>query len=475
MTFKIVPVIMAGGNGTRLWPLSRSQYPKQFLALGKQGESLFQATLNRLKNLDCLAPILICNEDHRFLAAEQLREINISGSIILEPEGRNTAPAITLAALQILDQIEEVEQENIIMLVLAADHYIEDESAFEQAVLDAVDLAVQNYLVTFGIVPTKPETGYGYIQKGELIGQGNRVAHFVEKPNKIQAEKYLEAGCFLWNSGMFVFKVKGFLEEMNLYASDILETCKVAISDSKKDMDFIRVNKDKFSLCRSESIDYAVMEKTQRAAVVPLDAKWSDIGSWSALWEIQKHDDCGNAIKGDVICLDSSNNYINAEHRLVTVLGLEDLIIVETKDAILITDKDHVQDVKKIVEKIKQQERTEHLSHREVYRPWGKYDSIDSSERYQVKRITVKPGEKLSVQMHHHRSEHWIVVSGTAKVYKGQEQLLLTENQSIYIPVGEIHALENPGRISLELIEVQSGAYLGEDDIVRFEDLYGRN
>lgn len=475
MTFKIVPVIMAGGNGTRLWPLSRSQYPKQFLALGEQGESLLQATINRLKDLDCLAPILICNEEHRFLAAEQLREINISGSIILEPEGKNTAPAITLAALQIIDQIEEAEQENVIMLVLAADHYIEDESAFEQAIFNAVDLAVQNYLVTFGIVPTKPETGYGYIQKGELIGKGNRVANFVEKPNKIQAEKYLEAGCFLWNSGMFVFKVNLFLEEMSLYASDILENCKVAISDSKKDMDFIRVNKDKFSLCRSESIDYAVMEKTQRAAVVPLDAKWSDIGSWSALWEIQKHDDFGNAIKGDVICLDSSNNYINAEHRLVTVLGLEDLIIVETKDAVLITDKDHVQDVKKVVEKIKLQERTEHLSHREVYRPWGKYDSIDSSERYQVKRITVKPGEKLSVQMHHHRSEHWIVVSGTAKVYKGQEQLLLTENQSVYIPVGEIHALENPGRIPLKLIEVQSGAYLGEDDIVRFEDRYGRN
>lgn len=474
MTFKIVPVIMAGGNGTRLWPLSRIQYPKQFLALGEKGKSLFQATINRLKDLDCLAPILICNEEHRFLAAEQLREINISGSIILEPEGKNTAPAITLAALQIIDQIDEAEQENVIMLVLAADHHLEDESAFEQAIFNAVDLAVQNYLVTFGIVPTKPETGYGYIQKGELIGKGNRVANFVEKPNKIQAKKYLEAGCFLWNSGMFVFKVNRFLEEMSLYASDILETCKVAINDSKKDMDFIRVNKDKFSLCRSESIDYAVMEKTQRAAVVPLDAKWSDIGSWSALWEIQKHDDFGNAIKGDVICLDSSNNYINAEHRLVTVLGLEDLIIVETKDAILITDKDHVQDVKKVVEKIKLQERTEHLSHREVYRPWGKYDSIDSSERYQVKRITVKSGEKLSVQMHHHRSEHWIVVSGTAKVYKGQEQLLLTENQSVYIPVGEVHALENPGRIPLELIEVQSGAYLGEDDIVRFEDRYGR-
>lgn len=475
MTFKIVPVIMAGGNGTRLWPLSRSQYPKQFLALGEQGESLLQATLNRLKDLDCLPPILICNEEHRFLAAEQLREINISGSIILEPEGKNTAPAITLAALQILDQIEEAEQENIIMLVLAADHYIEEQSAFEQAIFNAVDLAIQNYLVTFGIVPTKPETGYGYIQKGELIGQGNLVANFVEKPNKIQAEKYLEKGSFLWNSGMFVFKVNCFLQEMSLYASDILETCKVAISDSKKDMDFIRVSKDKFSLCRSESIDYAVMEKTQKAAVVPLDAKWSDIGSWSALWEIQKHDDCGNAIKGDVICLDSNNNYINAEHRLVTVLGLDDLIIVETKDAILITDKDHVQDVKKVVEKIKLQERTEHLSHREVYRPWGKYDSIDASERYQVKRITVKPGEKLSVQMHHHRSEHWIIVSGTAKVCKGQEQLLLTENQSVYIPVGEIHALENPGKIPLELIEVQSGAYLGEDDIVRFDDRYGRN
>ncbi|PPB85793.1 mannose-1-phosphate guanylyltransferase/mannose-6-phosphate isomerase [Acinetobacter soli] len=471
MTTKILPVIMAGGSGTRLWPLSRTQYPKQFLKLSPDGYTLLQATLLRLKNLDCADPILICNEEHRFLAAEQMREIGITAKIILEPEGRNTAPAITLAALY---QTQQAKDSDTIMLVLAADHVITEQAQFEHSIMQALELAKHDKLVTFGIVPTHAETGYGYIEKGNAALNGFQVQRFVEKPDAATAEQYLESKKFLWNSGMFMFKADVYLNELQKYAQDIYSSCVASMQDIKADLDFVRIDKKAFKQCRSESIDYAVMEQTQDAVVVPLDANWNDVGSWSALWDIQNKDDQGNVIQGDVITVKSQNNYVYSESRLVSLLGVDNLVVIETKDAILVADKSKVQDIKKIVETIKEQGRTEHFCHREVYRPWGKYDSIDHAERYQVKRITVKPGQKLSIQMHHHRSEHWIVVNGTAKIHKGKESFLLTENQSTYIPLGEIHALENPGKVQLELIEVQSGSYLGEDDIVRFEDLYGR-
>ncbi|KAA8732053.1 mannose-1-phosphate guanylyltransferase/mannose-6-phosphate isomerase [Acinetobacter qingfengensis] len=470
MTKKILPVIMAGGSGTRLWPLSRTQYPKQFLKLSPDGYTLLQSTLLRLKNLDCADPILICNEEHRFLAAEQMREIGIQAKIILEPEGKNTAPAITLAAFY----QTQLNSPDTILLVLAADHVITQQENFEHSIQQAIQLAEQNKLVTFGIVPTHAETGYGYIEKGAIELTGFKVQRFVEKPNVTTAQEYLDSEKFLWNSGMFMFKADVYLNELKKYAQDIYTSCQTAIQDTKSDLDFIRIDKDAFSQCRSESIDYAVMEQTHDAVVVPLDANWNDVGSWSALWDIQSKDSQGNVLHGDVITVNSQNNYIHGESRLVSLLGVDNLVVIETKDAVLVADKNKVQDIKKIVETLKQQDRTEHYCHREVYRPWGKYDSIDHADRYQVKRITVKPGQKLSIQMHHHRSEHWIVVSGTAKIHKGKESFLLTENQSTYIPLGEIHALENPGKVPLELIEVQSGSYLGEDDIVRFEDIYGR-
>lgn len=469
MTAKIVPVIMAGGSGTRLWPLSRAQHPKQFLKLSPDGYTLLQATLLRLKNLSCEEPILICNEEHRFLAAEQMREIGISAKIILEPEGKNTAPAVALAAAY-----QNKKDKDSILLVLAADHVIQNQTAFEQGIHQAIELANNNKLVTFGIVPTHAETGYGYIEKGTEVLSGYSVKKFVEKPSLDVAEQYLASGLFLWNSGMFMFKTGIFLEQLSQHAHDIYETCEKSIEDTTLDLDFIRINAEIFSQCRSDSIDYAVMEKTQDAVVIPLDAAWSDVGSWSALWDIQNKDEHGNVLHGDVISIDSKNSYCHSNNKLVSLLGVENIIVIETKDAVLVADKSKVQDIKKIVESLKKENRTEHFNHREVYRPWGKYDSIDHSSRYQVKRITVKPGEKLSIQMHHHRSEHWIVVSGTAKIHKGKESFLLTENQSTYIPLGEIHALENPGKLPLELIEVQSGSYLGEDDIVRFEDIYGR-
>ncbi|WP_151829430.1 mannose-1-phosphate guanylyltransferase/mannose-6-phosphate isomerase [Acinetobacter ursingii] len=471
MTAQISPIIMAGGNGTRLWPLSRTQYPKQFLKLSPDGYTLLQATLLRLKSLNCAEPILICNEEHRFLAAEQMREIGVSGKIILEPEGKNTAPAIALAALY---HSKCIDNQNAIMLVLAADHVITNQSQLEQSIAQAIELAKLNKLVTFGIVPSHAETGYGYIEKGQKELNGFVVERFVEKPDTVTAQQYLDCKRFLWNSGMFMFKADLYLKELRQYASDIYETCVTSMQRIRTDLDFIRIDKEAFKACRSESIDYAVMEQTKDAVVVPLDADWSDVGSWSALWNIQNKDAQNNVIQGDVITVNSQHNYIYSENRLVSMLGVDNLVVIETKDAVLVAHKDKVQDIKKIVETLKQENRTEHFCHREVYRPWGKYDSIDQADRYQVKRITVKPGQKLSIQMHHHRSEHWIVVSGTAKIHKGKESFLLTENQSTYIPLGEIHALENPGKVALELIEVQSGSYLGEDDIVRFEDIYGR-
>ena len=468
----ILPVIMAGGNGSRLWPLSRELYPKQFLTVS--GElSMLQQTVARLTGMEHHAPLLICNEEHRFIAAEQIRLGGFAHSgIILEPVGRNTAPAIALAALQALKNAEQ--DEDPILLVLAADHLIEDTSAFQTSVRKALPFAKDGKLVTFGIVPTEPETGYGYIKAGQTQGDAFKVAQFVEKPDLSTAQCYLASGDYYWNSGMFLFKASRYLEELKKYSPEILLACEASMQESSADMDFVRVNIEAFQRCPDDSIDYAVMEKTDSSMVIPMDAGWSDVGSWSALWEVSEKDENNNVIKGDVISVNSVNNYLHSNNKLIAVVGIDNLVVVETKDAILVAHKEQVQDVKMIVNHLKALGRTEHKIHRVVYRPWGKYDSLDIGSRDQVKRITVKPGAKLSLQMHHHRAEHWIVVSGTAKVTNGDKTILLTENESTYIPIGQVHALENPGVLPLELIEVQSGSYLGEDDIVRFEDRYGR-
>jgi mannose-1-phosphate guanylyltransferase/mannose-6-phosphate isomerase len=470
----IIPVILSGGSGSRLWPLSRSLRPKQFLSLtGK--ESLFQLTLERLRALNAngeLAPIVVANDDHRFLVAEQCHEINVHPSkLILEPIARNTAPAIAVAAIAAMEQGADP-----LLLVLPSDHLFANPRAFIDAVGVAKAEALKGALVTFGILPDYPETGYGYIRAdGAFVnGKAMAVGQFVEKPNAELAQQYVASGNYAWNSGMFLFKASTLLAELAHYDSVMLDACKTAWQASKVDLDFTRLDKDAFAKCPSQSIDYAVMEKTQKAVVVPLDAGWNDVGAWSSVWQVQKQDHAGNATRGDVMLENAKNSYVHADHRLVTLLGVEDLIVVETSDAVLVASKNASQDVKKIVDRLKQAKRTEADLHREVFRPWGSYDSIDIGQRYQVKRITVKPGAKLSVQMHHHRAEHWIVVSGTAKVRIGDQEQMLTENQSIYIPIGAVHSLENPGKVSLELIEVQSGSYLGEDDIVRFEDQYGR-
>ncbi|TCI05439.1 mannose-1-phosphate guanylyltransferase/mannose-6-phosphate isomerase [Corallincola luteus] len=471
----ITPVIMAGGSGTRLWPLSRLLYPKQFLSLVSDN-SMLQETVARLGSLDVTEPVTICNEEHRFIVAEQLRTIGDLGTIVLEPAGRNTAPAIALAA-NIVANLNAGKDP--VLLVLAADHAIEDEAEFTQVIEQALPLAEQGKLVTFGIVPKSAHTGYGYIKRGDMVDAGYLVDQFVEKPDGDTAQQYLDSGEYYWNSGMFLFKASRYLEELTALRPDIAAACEASLNNVTKDLDFVRVDKEEFLKCPDESIDYAVMESTKDAVVVPLDAGWNDIGSWSALWEVDKKCADGNAVKGDVILHDTKNCLVhglseNEGQRLVATVGLEDIVIVDTKDAVMVAHKDKVQEVKQIVETLKAQGRSEFKLHREVYRPWGKYDSIDSGGRYQVKHITVKPGGKLSVQMHHHRAEHWIVVSGTAQVTNGDKTILLTENESTYIPVGVVHALENPGKLPLELIEVQSGSYLGEDDIVRFEDRYGR-
>lgn len=467
----IYPVIIAGGSGSRLWPLSRELNPKQFLALVEDGVSMLQATIKRLDGLEVAPPILICNEQHRFLAAEQMRFLGLGeAKIILEPVGRNTAPAIALAALQ-----AQQEHADPVLLVLAADHLIEDVDAFHASVNVALPLARQGKLVTFGIVPTHPEIGYGYIAKGlALEGGGFVVNEFVEKPDVETASSYLADGHYLWNSGMFIFRATRYLDELHKYQPDMLMACQRAFAGGQQDLYFTRIHTEAFTACPAESIDYAVMEKTADAVVVSLDAGWSDVGSWASLWDVSVKDDQGNVFKGDVLAMGTRNSYVHADHRLVAAVGVDDLVIVETKDAVLVAHKSKVQDVKSIVANLKQTGRHEHFNHREVYRPWGVYDSIDKGERYQVKRICVNPGAKLSVQMHHHRAEHWIVVSGTASVTNGDRTYLVTENQSTFIPIGQTHSLENPGKIPLELIEVQSGSYLGEDDIVRFDDVYGR-
>ena len=463
----IKAVIMAGGSGTRLWPLSRAAHPKQFLALhGK--DTMLQATFKRLDGLDIQSSVTICNEEHRFFVAEQLREIDKLGSIILEPVGRNTAPAIALAALS------SVDDEDPLLLVLAADHVIQDEAAFTKTVINAIPLAEAGKLVTFGIVAHEPNTGYGYIKKGESQGPGFTVDEFVEKPSSEVAEEYLESGDYFWNSGMFLFKASRYLEELKKHRPDIYEACQLSMEGTSQDNDFIRINESAFNECPADSIDYAVMEKTDDAVVVSMDAGWSDIGSWTSLWDIGKKDEAGNASYGDVMLHDSKNSYIRAEDKLVVGVGLDNLVIVSTKDTVMVSHKNTVQNVKIVAQTLKDESRSEWEIHREVYRPWGKYDSIDSDVGYQVKRLTVNPGAKLSVQMHHHRSEHWVVVSGKARVHYGETSHDLNVNESTYHDKGVVHALENPGDTPLEVIEVQVGAYLGEDDIVRFEDRYGR-
>lgn len=465
------PVVLAGGTGSRLWPKSRAALPKQFLSLTSD-KTMLQDTILRLPADKMELPLFICNEDHRFLAAEQLRVADIEyDSIILEPVGRNTAPAIALAALRAVQQGDDP-----VLLILAADHLIADHSAFHAAVEKATLLAEQGKLVTFGVVPTEAHTGYGYIKSGEPVDEfGFEVAQFVEKPDLARAQQYLKSGEYYWNSGMFMFKASVYLRELSEHAPNIFAVCTNAMQNTDKDMTFIRVDAEEFAKCPDDSIDYAVMERTSDACMVPLDAGWNDVGSWTSLWETsQNKDTSGNVVIGDAILDGVTNSYINSEQRLIAVIGLDDVVVVETKDAVLVANKSKVQDIKNVVNKLKAEKRPEFEFHREVFRPWGSYDSIDNGRRYQVKRISVKPGEKLSVQMHHHRAEHWIVVSGTANVTVGEVTSLVTENESIYIPIGEIHALENPGKILLELIEVQSGSYLGEDDIVRFSDRYGR-
>ena len=463
----LLPVILSGGSGTRLWPLSRESYPKQFLPL-VEDISMLQATWRRVAPLAGRRPIVVANQEHRFMAAEQLREMGAEPSaILLEPVGRNTAPAIAVAALEAMR-----DGEDALLLVLPSDHVIRDEAAFHAVVRAALPAAREGRLVTFGIVPTAPETGYGYIQA--TAGEGVRaVAQFVEKPDRATAEAYLASGAYFWNSGMFLFRASRYLQELQRWQPAMLAACRQALDEARRDTDFVRLQAEHFADCPSDSIDYAVMEKTDAAAVIALDAGWNDVGSWAALWEATAQDAEGNAHHGDVIALNCRNTYAHAS-RLVAMIGLEDVVVVDTDDALLIAHRDQVQQVKDVVGKIKGSGRTHAVTHRKVYRPWGAYDSIDNGERFQVKRITVKPGGALSLQMHHHRAEHWIVVSGTAKVTRGDETILLAENQSTYIPLGVVHRLENPGRLPLELIEVQSGAYLGEDDIVRFEDVYGR-
>ena len=466
----LTPVLLSGGVGSRLWPVSRESHPKQFLPLA--GElSMLQETLRRTSGLEEASPLVVCNEEHRFMVAEQLRQVSLNTSaMILEPQGRNTAPAVALAAIQALKTDPDA-----LLLVLPADHLIQNVDAFVEAVGRAVPLAQQGRLVTFGVVPTSPETGYGYIKCGAALDPDlYDLERFVEKPDAATARAYLDSGNYLWNSGMFLLRAATYMEQLGSHAPQILSCCERAMADATTDLDFVRPSAEAFSACPGISIDYAVMEKTDAGAVASLDCGWSDVGAWSALWEVADRDDDGNVCKGDIILDNCSDSYFRSDSRLVAATGVANLVVVETADAILVADRSKVQDVKRIVNRLKEQKRPEVSLHRRVYRPWGSYESLVVSERFQVKRIVVNPGQTLSLQMHHHRAEHWVVVSGTAEVTCEDKVFMLGEDESTYIPLCHKHRLANPGRIPLELIEVQSGAYLGEDDIVRYEDVYGR-
>lgn len=464
-----LPVVLAGGSGSRLWPLSRQNYPKQFLALSSQN-TMFQETVARFQDQEHFSPIIVTNESHRFIVAEQLRQMNCENAqIILEPLARNTAPAIVLAALKAIERGQDP-----ILLILAADHYIANSTAFNQAIQQALLLAKQDRLVTFGITPTHAETGYGYIQLGSTLDVGFEIQGFKEKPNEKTAQHYVDSGSYLWNSGMFMFKASVFLEEVAALCPQLLADCQATLKLAKQDEYFVHLPIEAFSKCQSESVDYAVMEHTKKGAVVALDAGWSDLGSWAAIYDSGPFDANQNRITGDVLAINTTNSLVQANSRLVATVGVDDLVVVETADAVLVAHKSDTQAVREIVDQLKSKQRSEYESHPLVHRPWGHYETVDIGERYQVKRIFVEPGESLSLQMHYHRAEHWIVVSGTALVRCGEEERLLSENQSTYIPLGVKHSLSNPGKVALELIEVQSGAYLGEDDIVRFQDRYGR-
>ena len=468
----IIPVILSGGSGTRLWPLSRETYPKQFLPLVDQ-HTMLQNTALRIAGLnDMAAPMVVCNEDHRFMVAEQLRSVGIHpAAVMLEPVGRNTAPAVAIAALQARSAGADP-----LLLILPADHVITDVTGFRAAILQVAPHAEAGCLITFGIVPATPETGYGYIKAGPSINDAQvyTVDRFVEKPDSATAQQYLKSGDYYWNSGMFMFRASIFLAELERFAPAMLVACQQALTHGRRDRDFLWLDGEAFAACPKDSIDYAVMEKTDHAVVMPLAVGWNDVGSWSALWEAGERDQEGNIERGDVISIDTRDSYIDAGSRLVATVGVDHLVVVETSDAVLVASKERVQDVKAVVDQLKARQRPEGRLHRKVYRPWGCYDSIDFDQRFQVKRITVNPGASLSSQMHHHRAEHWVVVHGTARVTRGEEVFLLTENQSTYISVGVRHRLENPGKIPLEIVEVQSGSYLGEDDIVRYDDAYGR-
>ncbi|MCW8932858.1 MAG: mannose-1-phosphate guanylyltransferase/mannose-6-phosphate isomerase [Gammaproteobacteria bacterium] len=479
----IIPVILSGGSGSRLWPMSRELNPKQFLSLcGEQ--TMLQETMTRLVGLEELAdPIVVCNEDHRFLVAQQMKEIGVEvDKIILEPIGRNTAPAICAAAEYIQGKnISSNDSGKDVMLILAADHVIQDKESFHKVLESGYRVAQQGQLITFGIVPDKAETGYGYIKRAALLDEmieqkdeAYKVERFVEKPDLETAQKYLDSGEYYWNSGMFMFQADSILQELELFSKEIYTAVKTSVSEGTRDLDFCRLAVDAFSASPSDSIDYAVMEKTDKAVVLPLDANWSDVGAWSALWEVSAQDTDGNVLHGDILKHELTNSYVHSEERMIAVIGMDNCVVVETADAVLVADKSRSQDVKKIVNQLKNSKREEALLHQRVFRPWGSYETLEETERFKVKRIIVNPGAQLSLQMHHHRAEHWVVVKGTAKIVCGEKEFVMTEDQSNYIPLGTMHRLDNPGVIPLEIIEIQTGSYLGEDDIVRYDDNYGR-